>query len=72
MGSLSVTHLLIVLAIVVILFGTKKLRGIGSDIGETVRAFRQATGESQAEAVTDVHPKVARSSPAEAQPPQSD
>jgi len=40
MGSLSIWHWLIVLAIVVVLFGTKKLRNIGSDLGGAVRGFK--------------------------------
>jgi sec-independent protein translocase protein TatA len=70
MGSLSLPHLLIVLAIVVVLFGTRKLRGIGSDLGETVRAFRQATGEPDAENARAIPPEAAQQPAAGAQPPQ--
>lgn len=37
----SLTQLLIVLAIVVLLFGTKKLRGIGSDLGSAIKSFKK-------------------------------
>ncbi len=40
MGTLSIWHWLIVLAIVVVVFGTKKLRNIGSDLGGAVRGFK--------------------------------
>lgn len=40
MGSLSIWHWLIVLLIVVLVFGTKKLRGIGGDLGGAVKGFK--------------------------------
>lgn len=40
MGSLSIWHWLIVLAVVVLVFGTKKLRNIGADLGSAVRGFK--------------------------------
>lgn len=42
MGSFSIWHWLIVLAIVLLVFGTKKLRNIGSDLGGAVRGFKDA------------------------------
>jgi sec-independent protein translocase protein TatA len=41
MGSFSIWHWLIVLAIVMLVFGTKKLRNIGSDLGGAVRGFKE-------------------------------
>ena len=40
MGTFSIWHWLLVLAIVVVVFGTKKLRNIGSDLGGAVRGFK--------------------------------
>ena len=40
MGSFSIWHWLIVLLIVVLVFGTKKLRNIGSDLGGAVKGFK--------------------------------
>jgi len=40
MGSLSIWHWLIVLVIVLLVFGTKKLRNIGADLGGAVRGFK--------------------------------
>ncbi|BBJ00499.1 hypothetical protein FGKAn22_21910 [Ferrigenium kumadai] len=40
MGSLSIWHWLIVLLVVVLVFGTKKLGGLGSDLGSAVKGFR--------------------------------
>lgn len=40
MGSLSIWHWLIVLVIVVMVFGTKKLKNMGSDLGSAVKGFK--------------------------------
>ena len=50
MGSLSIWHWLILLAIVVMVFGTRRLRGAGSDLGAAVRNFKDAVKEGEAEA----------------------
>ena len=41
MGSFSIWHWLIVLLVVVLVFGTKKLRNIGSDLGGAVKGFKE-------------------------------
>ncbi|OYW37967.1 MAG: Sec-independent protein translocase TatA [Hydrogenophilales bacterium 12-61-10] len=41
MGSFSIWHWLIVLVIVLLVFGTKKLKNIGSDLGGAVKGFKQ-------------------------------
>ncbi len=41
MGSMSLTHWLIVLVVVLVVFGTKKLRNIGSDLGGAVKGFKE-------------------------------
>ena len=40
MGSFSIWHWLIVLLVVIVIFGTKKLRNIGSDLGGAVKGFK--------------------------------
>lgn len=45
--GLSVTHLLVVLAIVVVVFGTKRLRNIGADLGGAIKGFRTAIKEGE-------------------------
>jgi sec-independent protein translocase protein TatA len=40
MGSLSIWHLLILLLVVLLIFGTKKLRNIGADLGGAVKGFK--------------------------------
>lgn len=49
MGSFSIWHWLIVLLIIVLVFGTKKLRNIGADLGGAVKGFKEGmkgAGES--------------------------
>jgi len=41
MGSLSIWHWLIVLLVVVLIFGTKKLRSLGADLGSAVKGFKE-------------------------------
>ena len=48
MGSLSIWHWLIVLLIVVLVFGTKKLRNMGGDVGGAVKDFKDAVNEGKA------------------------
>ena len=53
-GGISVWQLLIVLAIVIMLFGTKRLRTLGSDLGSAVKGFRKSmSDESAAEKPAD-------------------
>jgi sec-independent protein translocase protein TatA len=54
MGSFSIWHWLIVLAIVLVVFGTKKLRNIGSDLGGAVKSFKDAVKEGDKEAPKQV------------------
>lgn len=50
MGGISIWQLLIVLVIVVLLFGTKRLKSIGSDLGGAVKGFKKAITEEEADA----------------------
>ena len=50
MGSFSIWHWLIVLVIVMLVFGTKKLRNIGEDLGGAVKGFKQGMREGEASA----------------------
>lgn len=47
LGGISIWQLLIVLAIVILLFGTKRLRSFGSDLGNAVKGFRKAMDTSE-------------------------
>ena len=44
-GGISVWQLLIVLAILIVIFGTKKLRNIGGDLGGAVKGFKKAMND---------------------------
>ena len=62
MGSFSIWHWLIVLVIVMLIFGTKKLRNMGADLGGAVRGFkdgmREGGGDKSAEATMPPSPQV--------------
>ena len=51
MGSFSIWHWLIVLLVVVLIFGTKKLKNVGSDLGSAVKGFKDGmkTGSESAD-----------------------
>jgi sec-independent protein translocase protein TatA len=49
LGDISVTKLLIILVIIIALFGTKKLRSIGKDLGGAVKGFKDAMNEGETE-----------------------
>jgi len=55
MGSLSIWHWLIVLVVVVLIFGTKKLGNIGKDVGSAVKGFKEGmkTDEEAGKQVKD-------------------
>ena len=44
-GGISIWSLLLILAIVVLLFGTKKLRNVGGDLGGAIRSFKKSVKE---------------------------
>jgi len=50
MGSLSIWHWLIVLAVIVLVFGTKKLRNVGGDLGSAIKNFKASMRDGEAEA----------------------
>ncbi|PTU31420.1 Sec-independent protein translocase subunit TatA [Stenotrophobium rhamnosiphilum] len=49
MGSFSIWHWLIVLGIVILVFGTRKLRDAGGDLGSAVKNFKSAMKDGEAE-----------------------
>ena len=46
-GGISIWSLLLILAIVVLLFGTKKLRNVGGDLGGAIRSFKKSVKEEE-------------------------
>ncbi|MEF8715095.1 MAG: Sec-independent protein translocase subunit TatA [Accumulibacter sp.] len=73
MGSFSIWHWLIVLIIVLLVFGTKKLRNLGSDLGGAVKGFKDgikdATSEDKAAEAQSATPPSSPPPPPQ-QPPQ--
>ncbi|MBU9812688.1 twin-arginine translocase TatA/TatE family subunit [Rahnella sp. C60] len=45
MGGISITKILILVVLVVLLFGTKKLRGLGADLGASIKGFKKAMSD---------------------------
>ena len=56
MGSLSIWHWLIVLVVVVLVFGTGKLKNAGSDLGKAVKGFKDGVKGSEDERQANVPP----------------
>lgn len=54
LGGISIWQLLIILVIVVLIFGTKRLKGMGSDLGGAVKGFKDAVSpeDEETEALT--------------------
>jgi sec-independent protein translocase protein TatA len=65
MGSLSIWHWLIVLLVVVLVFGTKKLRNVGEDLGGAVKGFKEGLCKSadEGQAATPVQREAADERP---------
>ena len=50
MGEISITKLLVVAALIVLVFGTKKLRTLGGDLGSAIKGFKKAMNDDDAAA----------------------
>ena len=57
MGGISIWQLLIVFGIVILVFGTKKLRNMGGDVGSAIRNFKQAMNDGDSEKSKDEEQK---------------
>ncbi|CAM3738873.1 Sec-independent protein translocase protein TatA [Pseudomonas reidholzensis] len=68
MGGIGIWQLVIVLMIVFLLFGTKRLKGLGSDVGEAIQGFRKSMGGDND--ATPSNPQVQQQPPLNAQPVQ--
>lgn len=62
MGGISIWQLLIIVVIVLLLFGTKKLRNMGSDAGAAVKGFRDAMRDGEKDAAAKGDSKEAEKS----------
>ncbi|EBH8766371.1 twin-arginine translocase subunit TatE [Salmonella enterica] len=58
MGEISITKLLVVAALVVLLFGTKKLRTLGGDLGTAIKGFKKAMNDEDTGVKKDVDGSV--------------
>ena len=58
MFGLGITELLVILAIVLLIFGPKRLKNIGSDLGSAIKGFRTAVTEEEPAAPASNDPKV--------------
>ncbi|MBH9577536.1 MULTISPECIES: Sec-independent protein translocase subunit TatA [Inhella] len=64
MGGLSIWHWLIVLLVVVLVFGTKKLKNVGSDLGAAVKGFKDGMKDGSAPAPNDPQQRVGQANDA--------
>ena len=72
MGSFSIWHWLIVLLIIVLVFGTKKLKNIGSDLGGAVKGFKDGMKDGTNAAAADAAAPAAPAQQVTANPPAAD
>jgi sec-independent protein translocase protein TatA len=56
MGGLSIWHWLIVLLVVILIFGTKKLRNMGADLGGAVKGFKEGMKSADADTPAPAEP----------------
>lgn len=68
MGSFSVTHWVILLVVVLLVFGTKKLKGAGKDLGGAVKGFKDALSED----TPQENPKITVQANSQSDPQKSD
>jgi sec-independent protein translocase protein TatA len=58
MGSFSITHWLILLVIVVLVFGTGKLKNLGRDLGGAIKGFKEGVREGETPPAPPANPQV--------------
>jgi sec-independent protein translocase protein TatA len=64
LGGLHIWHLLIILGIVIVIFGTKRLKTLGSDLGGAIKGFRKAMDQDdKAPPKTDEQKRIEADSP---------
>jgi sec-independent protein translocase protein TatA len=72
MGSFSIWHWLIVLLVVILIFGTKKLRNLGTDLGSAVKGFKDGMKTEEDQSAKDqgtkseIHPSAGQTIEGEA------
>ncbi len=58
LGGISIWQLLIILLIVIMLFGTKKLKNVGGDLGEAIKGFKKGLKDEDKAELTEDKPEV--------------
>lgn len=58
LGGISIWQLLIVLGIIILIFGTKKLRNVGGDLGDAVKGFKKAVNDEETKDETAEKPQA--------------
>lgn len=66
MGSFSIWHWLIVLLVVILIFGTKKLRNLGTDLGGAVKGFKEGVKSEEDKTKAEIPPSAGQTIEGEA------
>ncbi|POA56988.1 MULTISPECIES: twin-arginine translocase TatA/TatE family subunit [Pseudomonas] len=67
MGIFDWKHWIVILVVVVLVFGTKKLKNLGTDVGESIKGFRKAMNDDEKPAEPVVPPAAQAAQPAQPQ-----
>ncbi|MCW2268568.1 twin-arginine translocase TatA/TatE family subunit [Pseudomonas sp. JQ170] len=67
MGIFDWKHWVVLLVVVVLVFGTKKLKNLGSDLGESIKGFRKAMNEEESKPAESTPPPVQPAQPVQPQ-----
>ncbi|WP_349615948.1 twin-arginine translocase TatA/TatE family subunit [Azotobacter salinestris] len=68
MGAFDIKHWLVMLLVVVLVFGTKRLKTLGSDLGEAIKSFRKTMNAEESEAKEDQPKPVEAAGTSESRP----
>ncbi|MFK3817477.1 twin-arginine translocase TatA/TatE family subunit [Pseudomonas sp. NPDC089407] len=71
MGIFDWKHWIVLLVVVVLVFGTKKLKNFGSDLGESIKGFRKAMNDEETKPAEPTTPPAQPVPPVQAPHPQS-
>lgn len=69
MGVFDWKHWIVILIVVVLVFGTKKMKGLGADVGESIKGFRKAMKDDEIEPTREPQASVNALRDSEAHPP---
>lgn len=72
MGSWSIWHWLVVLVVVALIFGTKKLRNVGEDLGSAIKSFRKGMQEGDQQQLKADPPPAGEAAPGETKSDKSE